>query len=111
MQTILRFFSVSRRRPLPLFVLVVAFASGLVGPVLRAADSATLSGTVNNSATGNLLQGAKVEIPSLSAVALADHTGRYVLSELPAGTYDVVVSYTGLDTAHSSVAVSAGQRS
>ncbi|MEY2878660.1 MAG: hypothetical protein RLZZ15_1040 [Verrucomicrobiota bacterium] len=76
----------------------------------RAADSAVVSGTVNNSATGNLLQGARVELPALGRTALADSTGRYVLGELPPGTHELVATYTGLDPARASVTVTAGQR-
>ena len=38
----------------------------------RAADSAVISGTVSNAATGNLLQGARVTVSSLGRTALAD---------------------------------------
>ena len=44
----------------------------------------------------------------LGLVALADNTGRYVLSSVPAGTHEVVASYLGLDAARSSVVVGAG---
>ena len=74
------------------------------------ARAETLSGTVSNSATKNLLPGAKVEIPALGVFTLADPTGSYVLNEVPAGTYDVAVSYTGLDTTHSSVTITPGQQ-
>ncbi|MSU52605.1 MAG: hypothetical protein EXS41_04310, partial [Opitutaceae bacterium] len=47
----------------------------------RAADGATISGSVNNSATRNLLPGARVEIAALGRSALADNTGRYVLTD------------------------------
>ena len=56
-----------------------------------AADGASISGTVNNSATGNLLPGARVEIQALGLSALADNTGRYVLSDVPAGPHELVL--------------------
>ena len=78
---------------------------------LRAADSGgSVSGTVSNNQTGNLLQGAKVEIPSLGLTTLVDATGRYVLAGVPAGTHELVVSYIGLDTVRATVSVGAGQR-
>ncbi|MFM8620215.1 MAG: TonB-dependent receptor, partial [Opitutaceae bacterium] len=78
---------------------------------LRAAESGgSVSGTVSNNQTGNLLQGAKVEIPSLGLTTLVDATGRYVLAGVPAGTHEVVVSYIGLDTVRATVSVGAGQR-
>ena len=52
---------------------------------LSAVRAATISGNVSNLATGNLLQGARVEIPALSRTVLSDATGRYVLADLPAG--------------------------
>ena len=85
-------------------------ATLVVAPSLRAAEAATLSGTVNNSGTGNLLQGARVEVPALGLSTLADNTGRYVLTGLPAGTHDLVASYTGLDPVRSQVTVASGQR-
>jgi TonB-dependent receptor len=78
--------------------------------VVCAAEPATLSGSINNSATGNLLQGARVELPALGLSALADNTGRYVLAGVPAGTHEVVVTYTGLDPVRSQLTVGAGQR-
>ena len=90
-----------------LVTLILAFA---FCAAVRAADGATLSGTVSNTATGNLLTGAKVEIPALGLSTLADNTGRYVLAGVPAGTHEVVVSYTGLDAARQRVTVSGGQR-
>lgn len=72
-----------------------------------AALAALLTGTVNNSATGDLLQGARVEIPALSASVLADSTGRYLIPNVPAGSYEVVASYLGLDTVRATVEVGA----
>jgi iron complex outermembrane recepter protein len=76
----------------------------------RAADAATLTGSVSNIATGNLLEGAKVEIPQLALAAFTDNTGRYVLTPVPPGTHEIVVTYLGLDPMRRSVMVSGGQR-
>lgn len=73
-----------------------------------AALAALLTGTVNNSATSDLLQGARVEIPSLSTFVLADNAGRYVFPDIPAGSYEVVASYLGLDPAKATVEVGTG---
>ncbi len=101
----------ARRCFAPLFSFLLAVA-WLAAPSLRAAatGSATLSGNVNNAATGNLLPGAKVAIPALGVETLTDLTGRYVLNDLPAGTHEVVVSYIGLDTARANVVVAAAAR-
>jgi hypothetical protein len=43
-------------------------------------------------------------------MALTDNTGQYVLNNVPAGTHEVVVSYTGLDVEHANLTVGAGLR-
>jgi len=87
----------------PLFIVAALTAAPI------AALSATLGGNVSNLATGNLLEGARVEIPALSRAALTDQTGRYVLADLPAGTHELVVTYLGLDPQRAVVAVATGQ--
>ncbi len=78
--------------------------------VAPAGATGVISGSVSNVATGNLLEGAVIELPQLRRTALTDNTGRYVLASLPPGTYEVVASYTGLDPVRQSVTISAGQR-
>ena len=79
-------------------------------PCIHAAETSVLTGSVSNTATGNLLEGARVELPRLGLSALADLTGRYVLAGVPPGTHDVTVSYIGLDSLQQQVTVAAGQR-
>ncbi len=90
-----------------LIVLVSSLALAL--PV-RAAETGVVTGTVSNTATGNLLEGAKIAVPALGLVAFTDNTGLYVLPGVPVGSHELVVSYIGLDTARSTVAIAAGQR-
>ncbi len=73
------------------------------------ASNGVVTGTVINKNTGNGLIGARVEIPSLNLSALVDDTGRYLINNVPPGTHEVVVSYTGLDSQRESVVVAAGQ--
>ena len=90
-------------------LLTLVFVSGCAA--VRAADpTATLTGTVSNVATGNLLEGARVEIPTLGLSVLTDNTGLYVLPALPAGAHEVVASYLGLDTARATVIATTGAR-
>ena len=84
--------------------------AALAIPVLRAAEAGSLTGTVNNVATGNLLEGAKIELPQLGVTALTDNTGHFVLADLPAGTHEVVATYVGLDPARTQVVIAPGQR-
>ena len=109
----MRTTTASIHRVLPLRALFGAclIAALALSASLRAADAGgSISGAVSNTATGNLLQGARVEIPSLGLSTLVDATGRYVLAGVPAGSHELVVSYIGLDTMRASVAVTAGQR-
>jgi len=94
------------RLPLPPSLLLSLSLSLLLAAT---AHAATISGNVSNLATGNLLQGARVEIPALGVSALADETGRYVLGSVPAGTHELVVTYLGLDTQRAVVAVTSDQ--
>ncbi|MFM9090738.1 MAG: carboxypeptidase regulatory-like domain-containing protein [Verrucomicrobiota bacterium] len=96
-------------------LLAHGFALLLAGPAgpaaaRAAAPTGTLSGVVSNSATGNLLEGARVEAPALGLATLTDQTGRYVLNGLPAGTHEITVTYIGLDRARTTVEVPAGAR-
>ena len=79
----------------------------LLTPAARAADTGTVAGTVSNSATGNLLEGARVEVPQLGVTTLTDRTGHYLLA-LPAGRHELVVTYTGLDPVRQHVDVVPG---
>lgn len=101
----------ARRLARSLFLLLGLLVVALV-PHLRAAADATggVTGVVSNTATGNLLEGARVEIPALGLSVLTDNTGRYVLSGVPAGSHELVVAYTGLDSARQAVTVAGGQR-
>ena len=93
--------------------LVASFLLAVVLPSTRAAAPTTLAslnGRVSNASTGNLLEGAVVSIPALGLSDLTDNTGTYLLERVPAGTHELVVSYTGLETSRQTVTVSAGQR-
>lgn len=74
--TILR---VSRRFTPPLFRFVLPVSLSLFlsvsVSVARAADTSTLTGTVSNTATGNLLEGARIAVPALGLSVLTDPTG------------------------------------
>ena len=77
---------------------------------VTAALTGSVAGTVSNAGTGNLLEGAHVELPTLGIVAVADRTGRFMLNGIPAGTHEIVASYTGLDPKHGTINVTLGER-
>ncbi|MBC7367020.1 MAG: TonB-dependent receptor [Undibacterium sp.] len=84
----------------------------LLAPMLgRAAEATgTISGAISNAATRNTLQGAAVAVPVLSMSVLTDNTGRFVISNVPPGTYELEVTYIGLDSSRRTVTVSGGER-
>ena len=88
----------------------LACLAGISPAVHAAAADGIISGNVSNAATGNLLPGAQVDVPQLGLTTFTDATGRFVLNNVPAGTHEVVVSYTGLDPMKATVAVTSGQR-
>src|SRR4051812_29691600 len=93
--------------------LLAVLTAGPSSVYIHAADTvatsstAVVSGQVTNKTTGNGLIGAKVEVPAINATAFVDNTGRYLLN-LPPGSYEIVVSYTGLDTERATVNLTAG---
>jgi len=67
-----------------------------------------VSGVVSNQATGDLLPGAIITVERSSITATSERGGSYSVS-LPEGSYTLLVSYSGLDTARIPVTVTAGQ--
>ena len=96
-----------RSNALALFTACLSFAFALPGMTL-AANAGTVSGTASNAATGNLLQGAKIEVRGTNLSALTDRTGRYELSGLATGEHELVASYVGLDAQTAVVTVARG---
>src|SRR5206468_3802169 len=82
--------------PLPL-VLVAWLGVALSAGPARAADG-DIGGAVADSATGTPLPGGEVRVTrdgSTVATATTDAFGRYVIHNLPAGSYSVEVRYLG----------------
>ncbi|WP_019948023.1 TonB-dependent receptor [Hymenobacter aerophilus] len=72
-------------------------ASLLLPAAAQAQVRYALSGLVKAAGTGETLPGATVAVPALGLGATADATGAYRL-ELPAGRYQVVVSFIGFQS-------------
>lgn len=106
------------KRFLQIVYLGAAFCGSGLTVLCRAADATTIpasgggtvTGIVTNKTTGNGLEGAIVAVPNLGLSTLVDNTGRFVLNNVPPGTHEVVVSYTGLDENKATVIVGSGQR-
>ncbi|WP_414663145.1 TonB-dependent receptor [Horticoccus sp. 23ND18S-11] len=106
------------RLPALLRIASVLVCASLLGslpalsPHLHAADATTgtLTGTVSNPVTRNLLEGARIEVSGTGLSALTDNTGRYVLTGLPTGTHEIVATYLGLDPVRRQVTIAADGR-
>lgn len=108
----------SQTTPLPMKRLnLIALFIGCLGlaltttPALPAADRSsnlpgTIIGTVSSAETRNALQGAVVSVQATGKAVLTDNAGRFVLTEVSAGTVELVVSYTGFDDLTQTVVVS-----
>lgn len=82
------------------------------GRVQGQAQNATISGTATD-ASGGALAGAKIQVTNagtgISQTATTDSQGRYRVSDLPVGTYNVEASLSGFKTlVHSGVVLSVG---
>jgi len=62
---------------------------------------------LSSAKTGNMLQGAIVEIPALNRQVLTDNGGRFNLTGLPMGPVDLFVTYTGLKEERRTIMVGA----
>ena len=60
-----------------------------------AAQAATLSGFVNDAENGESLPLASVVLTQVQLGAASNSSGYYAVKEVPAGTYEVVISYIG----------------
>ena len=100
--------SVPRGRFTPLFSLLVLLVAAVMPVALRAQGATgVITGQVSNAATVKTLEGAIVllEGTSYSAKTIRDGTFRL---DVPAGSYSLAVTYTGLDQQTVPVTVQAG---
>jgi len=84
--------------------LVFAF---LLASTTLYAQSYSVSGVVTNSKTGEKLVGANVYMKSLNIGGVTNVDGKYVITNVPAGTHTLRVSYLGFATQETSITVSA----
>ncbi|MDO8540289.1 MAG: TonB-dependent receptor [Opitutaceae bacterium] len=90
--------------------IVALFAGGaLTSGFAAETATGTISGSVNNAATGDNLEGARITVAGLGLTALTDNTGRYVLAGVPTGSHEITATYTGLDPLKHVVTVVASQ--
>jgi iron complex outermembrane receptor protein len=89
-----------------LFALVLA-ATGLAAAEGRATGS--IEGRIFNPRTGGVVEGARISIESASLVTFTDADGVFRMSDVPAGSVQLRIFYTGFAPQVETVAVAAGQ--
>jgi TonB-dependent receptor len=87
----------------------LALAVALIGTAAAQNLTGALNGRVSSSSTGQSLQGAIVRVVGTELRADTARDGSFDLRAVPAGRYEVEVSYFGLDTKRASVEIVAGR--
>ena len=93
------------------FVPLLALAAMLAlaaGP-LPAQQTGTITGTVQDAASGQTLESAQVYIPTLEMGALSNTAGRFLMLNVPVGQHELSVELIGYGSASQNVTVSPGQ--
>lgn len=88
--------------------LVVASLAVLFSPTWSGAaeaETGSLTGQIQNAATGSYLEGAVVAVEGTTRTTVTDREGRYFLNGLPSGPATLVVSFSGLDTQRIPIAI------
>lgn len=70
----------------------------LLPSVLKAQSRQTISGTLKDAGTGEVLIGASIRIPALKGAGTVTNAYGFYALTVPVGTYTLVVSYTGYET-------------
>ena len=76
---------------------MIAFAQG------------TITGTVYDADTGDVLPGAQVVIPSLNLGAVTDLDGVYTIDDVPAGDYTLEARFIGYASERQNISIANGQ--
>ena len=75
----------------------------------KSATTGTIVGAVSSTGTRNALQGAMVSVPALNRQELTDNSGAFVLSGLPVGPVELVISYIGFNDERRTTTVQPGE--
>jgi hypothetical protein len=76
---------------------------------LLAQSTGSISGRVQNEATGQYLNNARITVKGTTLTAFTDETGTYRIAGVPAGAATVDAFYSGLDPVQVTVNVPTGQ--
>jgi len=89
--------------------LALAIAPAHAAEPAATQPTAAISGRVQNVATGQYLNNARVTVQGTDLVAFTNQTGTYRLPHVPSGSVVLEVFYTGLDAQSVSVSAAQGQ--
>jgi len=92
-----------------IIILTIFVLSGLSRMNLSAQVTGTIMGRVTDASSGAYLPGANVMIKGTNYGDASDRQGEYVISNVPPGSYTLVVSYIGYEKYSTEVKVTAGQ--
>ena len=81
------------------FLFIFVFAVGW-------SQSSNISGIVADSSNGNVLIGANVIVEGTSLGMATDNAGKYSISNVTPGTYNILVSYIGYETTKKEITIS-----
>ncbi|MFO8100328.1 MAG: carboxypeptidase-like regulatory domain-containing protein, partial [Salinibacter sp.] len=76
---------------------------------IAAAQTGTVAGTVTDAESGESLPGVNVVVDELDLGAATDPDGAYEISDVPAGTYTLRVSFVGYKTFETEITVEADE--
>lgn len=99
------------RRTPGVFAFLTAAIVALLGcsvACAQSADTGAISGRVLSTTTGKYMANAEIRVPGTNLFTITDDTGNYRLDRVPAGTTNVVVTYSGYRAATQAVTVTAG---
>jgi hypothetical protein len=87
---------------------VAALLVALIGPSAFAQQTAAISGIVRDAQTGEPLPGANVLLVGTGMGATTDSGGKYMVRNVPGGSYTISVTYVGYTTATSPLTLREG---
>ena len=91
-----------------LLVALTGLAFGFVGAPVTAQEAGRVTGVVTGAETMRPLDGAQVELVGTGLGALTNQQGRFLILNVPAGTYTAAVTMIGYATTEREVTVSPG---
>ena len=80
----------------------------LICQCIYAQDNGSLNGTITDE-NGMPLSGATIQIASLQKGTVTDSAGKFVIGNVPAGTYKISLSFVGFEGFSQSVTIQNGK--